>query len=305
MPEATRLPSIDADQPFDEACRLVMLRELGRLRAARRGASVRGGGRKRAVHAMRVAARRLRTLIAVVDPLVPAKVAEELSRFDRRLRRFNRLLAPVRDLDVLIADVEAAPGRRGGAEDEPGLAALRSARKRARRRLAGGLDGFGDDLVRFARVVREPRALAPRGDPAPRVRDQLPVVLWSRYAAIRRFEAQLRPQAEVLHALRREVRRLRFVGDFFSTVLEGEAASLLAYLARLQERLGSLNDAHVAEAILAETVGKRLEGNPRLLAYRERRRAEAAAALDDVAQEARALFAPAFRARLERMLRPL
>ena len=306
VPPGTRVAAINADQPFDEACRLIMLLELGRLGDAHRGAVASGGRvRKHTVHVMRVAVRRLRTIIAVAIPSVPKTVAGQLARFDLRLRQLNRRLAAVRDLDVLIADLDATPMGHGKATKDPAAKAVRSQRKRARRRLASDLDGFAANVKRFARLVRDPRALAPTDDPAPRVCDLLPAVLWFRYGAARRFEAQTRPGTEALHALRREVRQLRFVIEFFSGVLDVGAGPVLAHLSSLQHRLGSLNDANTAAEVLAEAVGKHLARSPRIIAYRGRRRAQVAKSLEAVAQDARWLFDPTFRTRLERMLRPL
>ena len=307
VPPGTQVAAINADQPFDEACRLIMLLELGRLGDAHRDAVASGGRfRKHTVHMMRVAVRRLRTIIAVAIRSVPKTVAGQLAPFDRRLRQLNRRLAAVRDLDVLIADLDATPMGHGKATKDPAVKAVKSQRKRARRRLASDLDGFAADVKRFARLVRDPRALAPTDDPAPRVCDLLPAVLWFRYGAARRFEAQTRPGTEALHALRREIRKLRFVVEFFSGVLDVHAAGpVLAHLSSLQQRLGSLNDANTADEVLAEAVGKHLARSPRVIAYRNRRRAQVAKSLEAVAQDARWLFDPTFRTRLERMLRPL
>ena len=52
-------------------------------------------------------------------------------------------------------------------------------------------------------------------------------------------------------------------------------------------------------------MGKRLTRSPRIIAYRGRRRAQVAKSLEAVAQDARRLFDPAFRSRLEGMLRLL
>ena len=306
VPPGTRVAAINADQPFDEACRLIMLLELVRLGDAHRGAVASGGRvRKHTVHVMRVAVRRLRTIITVAIPSVPKTVAGQLARFDLRLRQLNHRLAAVRDLDVLIADLDATPMGHGKATKDPATEAVKSQRKRARRRLASDLDGFAADVKRFARLVRDPRALAPTDDPAPRVCDLLPAVLWFRYGAARRFEAQTRPGTEALHALRREVRQLRFVIEFFSGVLDVGAGPVLAHLSSLQYRLGLLNDANTAAEIISEAVGKHLARSPRIIAYRGRRRAQVAKSLEAVAQDARWLFDPTFRSRLEEMLRPL
>jgi CHAD domain-containing protein len=66
------------------------------------------------------------------------------------------------------------------------------------------------------------------------------------------FDAALDGAAvTVLHALRIECKRLRYTLEFFCEVLGPEAEQVIAEVVRLQDHLGDLNDADVANTMLS------------------------------------------------------
>lgn len=209
--------------------------------AKRAGAAAKGRDSE-AVHAMRVATRRLRSTLDVLG--ADLDVRDDLAK---RLAWIARVLGRVRDRDVLIELLEHSAsglGLRGGeaARLRALLARLRGGRHEqllklraafARRRWARLLKS----LKRFA---REPKLLPGTGEPAARVRaqaDQLAAAITAHGGM-----TAAKPTSGQLHELRIDFKRLRYV-------LEVHAAlDLLAFgtelkLAReMQDVLGLLHD---------------------------------------------------------------
>jgi CHAD domain-containing protein len=80
-----------------------------------------------------------------------------------------------------------------------------------------------------------------------RVRDTVPVLVYSRYAAVKAYEFIL-PTASVtqLHALRIEIKKFRYTLEYFREILGEGANQAINELKQLQDHLGELHDADVA-----------------------------------------------------------
>jgi CHAD domain-containing protein len=80
-----------------------------------------------------------------------------------------------------------------------------------------------------------------------RVRDTVPVLVYSRYAAVRTYESII-PTASVsqLHALRIEFKKFRYTLEYFSEILGEAANQAIDELKQLQDHLGELHDTDVA-----------------------------------------------------------
>jgi CHAD domain-containing protein len=109
----------------------------------------------------------------------------------------------------------------------------------------------------FQAFVTTPGAGAlaiPPGVPVPhQVRHVVPPLILTRYEAVRAFEAVL-PGAPLttMHALRIECKGLRYALEFFRDVLGPETPGLIKQVVTLQDLLGELQDARVAEELLAK-----------------------------------------------------
>jgi CHAD domain-containing protein len=102
------------------------------------------------------------------------------------------------------------------------------------------------------------------------VREVLPGRIWQQYGAIRAFEPAV-PCASVttLHALRIEAKRLRYILEFFSDVLDPCASEAIAALTALQDHLGKLHDADVTMGMLRDLMTNQTADQPEPAALAE------------------------------------
>lgn len=219
------------------------------------------------VHQMRVALRRLRSVLKAFRPAVRSPA---LDGFDDALKRLAQRLGPARDWDVFLPGVGAAAASAIGPDRR--MAALTRAAE-ARRQAAYGalrqaLDGPG-----FRRLVLDGIGLLverPWRGPAatPEEIDALASRLPLLDGSVADFAAglldkrwhRLREQgekfdaldAEALHEVRLEAKRLRYNAEIFAPVWSGKGSRrFLKRLAVLQEDLGVANDTSVARALVA------------------------------------------------------
>lgn len=210
------------------------------------------------VHQMRVALRRLRSVLRAFRP---AAGGPALEAFDTGLRDLGRLLGPARDFDVFLAGLG---GRLTAAiPDDRRIAALiRAAEARrtaAYAALRTALDGVG-----FRRLVLEGLSVcllqpwtANPDSQAELLRERLPPFAsrlldrrWDKLCE--RGEAIEELGADALHDLRLEAKKLRYAAELFAELWTGKTArKFLKRLSEVQETLGVANDVAVARALLA------------------------------------------------------
>ena len=264
-------PGIRPDDPMSEAGRKALLfhfeRMLAREPATRRGEDI------EALHAMRVATRRMRSALRVFGPFFRAKA---LRPFAVELRRAARTLGAVRDLDVLRLEAARFAAETEHGELAPLLAAWDARHADARQALLAYLDGadFANFVERFHAFLTTPQAGAKPYAQTERVRAYqvrhvAPRLIYTRYERVRAYETTLaEAPLPMLHALRIEAKRLRYALEFFAEVLGPEQSAALRALKGLQDHLGALNDARVAQeelqAFLA-AYNTRYSGVPRFL----------------------------------------
>ncbi len=252
-------PGVRADDPLAEAGRKVLRMHLARMLSHEAG--TRSGVDPEELHKMRVATRRMRAVWRVFDGAYERKVQK---RHVAELRTVARALGAVRDLDVQLdglaeyrlsmADATGAPGAAGEAL-EPLARALRERRQDARERLIKLLDSrayqrFVADYLEF---VETPGAGAVASDVARplRVRDAAAGKTWQAYEAFRAHDSGLRwADLPALHELRIDGKRLRYTLESFSEVLPPSAAEIVAAVTVIQDHLGALNDAHIADGLV-------------------------------------------------------
>lgn len=226
--------------------------------------AARAGTRPEGVHQMRVAMRRLRSLLRVFRPACDGTALRD---FDARLKALAGVLGPARDWDVWLdglgAEVAAA------LPEEPRLGALlrtaREAREAAYAALRPVLDG--PELRRIAWeavALAETRPWRTEEDPAAAERRAAPLAdfaagvldrRWRRIEAAGEAIAQL-PDAE-FHALRIEAKRLRYAAELFAPLWGRKRAKrFLSRLADVQDAFGLANDAVVAHGLMEALVAR-------------------------------------------------
>jgi CHAD domain-containing protein len=275
-------------------------------------------GDVRALHRTRVASRRLRELVPVLQ--LGGAAARKLTR---RLRRVTASLGRVRELDVLLLTIDelhVARGHRGTALGRVGVAVSKD-RDRARKRLdtrlpvaeirrvARKLDRLGEDLQ-----LRDAAA-------SPSVARRWRWVVEARVARRARRLAQAIGEAgavylpERLHIVRVAVKKLRYAVELSNDVSGGLSDGDVRALKRAQDLLGHMHDLQMltdrvrqAQALLAppilsewrdlDALVASLEDDCRRLHARYMRMRDALAAIGRVAARSHgaAARAPAARA---------
>jgi CHAD domain-containing protein len=206
------------------------------------------------LHDMRVATRRQRAALRIVQPHLRKKAIRPVRD---GLRALAGALGAVRDLDVMLAAAADYQSKLPAAE-RPAFQGLLDSwartRDAARAKMLEHLRGraYADFKQQYAKFLDAPPASerAPEDGEIPHpalVAHVLPAEIWSHYGDMRAFDPML-PSAsvETLHALRVEGKRLRYVLEFFREVLDPCVAKPIASIVALQDHLGELQDAVVA-----------------------------------------------------------
>jgi CHAD domain-containing protein len=191
-------------------------------------------------------------------------------RYLRELRSIARALGEVRDIDVLLEDLEAyaVPLPAAGREAiEPLRAAWRGQRDVARDRLRNQLDSKGyrefvDDYLDFTESSGVAEVLTPLGQPS-LVRDTAGSRILAAYERVRAYQTIITwADVNTLHALRIEGKRLRYTLEYFSEVLPVTSRKLSNEVTAMQDHLGLMNDADVAARTTREWLNLHAPGLP-------------------------------------------
>ncbi len=215
------------------------------------------------VHQARVALRRLRSAFAIFRPVADGPT---LAQAQAGLKALGRALGPARDWDVFTAGLGARLAQ--AFPDDAGLTRLLRAAEQRRLAAYAALAAYLA-TAELRSLALECVALgAGTGWQAalePEARAQLEAPLAAYAAALLdRRHAKLLRAGEAfaalpdpaLHEVRLLAKRLRYAGEFFAGLYGAKSARrFLRRLAKLQERLGVLNDAVVAGGLLADIPG--------------------------------------------------
>lgn len=203
------------------------------------------------VHQARVATRRLRSDLRTFGPLLDREWAAGLRS---ELGWLAPALGVVRDSDVMLERMRTrtAELKDGDARAAaPVVATLETARGEAYAGLLGTLRGarYRALLDRLVAAANTPALQLEADLPASTVLPSLVQRPWRRLS--RRVKALGdEPTDEELHAVRIEAKRVRYAAEAAAPLLGGRARAFARAAAALQEVLGDLNDAVVAEAWL-------------------------------------------------------
>lgn len=227
-----------------------------------------------AVHDMRVATRRMRAAMRVFAESLESKRAKDVRD---GLRDTARALGAVRDLDVLIGNVddfrESLP-----ADRQQGLPGMieewRVKRWKARKALIRHLDSkefssFKREMDKFLDEEISPPDQTEGAQPY-QVRHRIGNSIIEHYEAVRAFEALPdEPTITQIHALRIAGKYFRYTLEFFRDALPKDASAMIRDITRLQDNLGELHDADVASTLVRDYLGARNQDDmpPGIAAY--------------------------------------
>jgi CHAD domain-containing protein len=209
-------------------------------------------GDVKSVHRTRVASRRLREVLPVLqlDPEISEKVG-------RRLRKVTQRLGPVRELDVLVALIDelAASGRYPTAALARVGTVVKTERDQARARFrakrpVAELTRLAARLEKIARTLATEDATPKRQQPSARSWQwALDARAAHRAAALAAAMADAGAVylPERLHAIRIAVKKLRYALEVSAEVARVRSTPDLRLLRRVQDTLGRLHDLHVLE----------------------------------------------------------
>lgn len=236
------------------------------------------------VHQMRVAIRRMRSVFDFFGEYF------DKHRYDgitKGLRRTGKRLGAVRDLDVFLEKTRMYITKHLDGNPEPlhqMLALIEDKRDNARERMLDWLDSkqyerFIQDLYE---LVKKPDTRGRKkyrkqsGEPlAFQVGHIVPRLIYGRMEAIWAYEPFLADASpEMLHSLRIEFKRLRYLLEFFTDLLGEDSKPVIKVTRKMQNYLGDFNDAAVSlefmKSLLAQLPEDERDGITIYMDYRRK-----------------------------------
>jgi len=208
------------------------------------------------LHELRVAARRIDTVLRLFRSCVPAASAKSRPT----LKRLLDLLGDVRNGDIRLQAVSAF--RDGLPESDraaldPLMRHLESERAAARAAMLRGLDAkparqWLETLPeQILRAVNSPAAASSRQAAALTV---MPDLIRERYRKLRKCARRLTSDSSMreFHKVRIRAKKLRYALEVAAPTYAKPAKRMIAALQKLQSRLGAQHDAHVLAGYLAQ-----------------------------------------------------
>jgi CHAD domain-containing protein len=264
-----RLPVFTPETTAAEALAEIVLCGINHLRGNE--ACVLARAHEEGVHQMRVATRRLRSSLSIYKELLPA---DERRYLVSELKWLIGELGPARDWDVFLAEVLAPVI--GALPDEGRLGSLRSEaegqRDHAYERAQAAIrsDRYIGLALLLSAWARGHRWHEHASDDGP-AELFVPATVFVRKVIDERYQEVLRVgegfeslTEEKRHALRIQLKKLRYAAEFFGSLYAKKTfTSYLAALKSLQDDLGANNDLVVAQKLLAGAV-KSVRGKQRV-----------------------------------------
>jgi CHAD domain-containing protein len=208
------------------------------------------------VHDMRVAIRRMRSAVRLLGAYYKRAVVRAYSD---ELRNLAWVLGQVRDLDVLIGDIQefqATLEAEQQAALQEAIDELERQRTDAREDLIEVLDSrrYRKFVKSFSGFVTTPEAgarPAAEGIVPTQVRHVLPGMIYNHLAAVRAYDTVLPDvPTPTFHSLRIEFKRLRYTVSLFEELLGSQIGDFIDEIKALQDCLGHMNDAATARTHL-------------------------------------------------------
>ncbi len=251
---------LDPRMRAGEATRLILLHLLKTMRANEAG--VIADIDSEFLHDYRVAVRRTRSALSQIRQVLPLA---RTAAFRQQFRDLGRLTGQLRDLDVhLLAEADYRALVPDAMQDDisPLFDDLRARRSQALAAVVAGLesDAQRSMLREWEAFLSEPYSA---GDAE---KASIPIMEVARARLARQYRSIVREGTYIiehtedglLHALRIECKKLRYLLEFFATLFPpGDLSQAIAHLKRLQDNLGDFVDSAVQRDYLlsvAETL---------------------------------------------------
>ena len=224
------------------------------------------------LHRMRVASRRLRSLLPLFSDCLPPK---QRTRWRKQLRRVTRALGKVRDADVQIACLQEALDACSDDRQRPGLERLLLRFQQQRQAMQAPLVSTLERLAsrrHISRMEMALRYLLATSQLYASPESARHTYHRSREAILRRLQTVLATAAAIrgpqsgaeLHATRITIKRLRYTLQAFAPLYPDALDDAIRTARKLQDALGNLHDCDV----WVETLPQFLEEEKtRTLAY--------------------------------------
>ena len=217
-------------------------------------------GAPEAVHETRKAIRRLRVAFSLLAPYFESNLFE---KYRRRFRKMLRGLGPARDsfvalakLDALIEQDDAPAETRASLKELRKIWQIRLAETTALASELAQQPGYQKTLAKFNELVTSTGAgVADPGDKLMpvKMRHLAPVMIAERLAQVLAYDELVSDAAPAqLHGLRIQFKYFRYTLDFLTPILSNDILTLTAELNNIQDHLGDLQDAYVAQTVLSQ-----------------------------------------------------
>jgi CHAD domain-containing protein len=252
---------VEPEDTMAEAGRKILLNDFVKMLENESGSRI--GDDIEHVHDMRVATRRMRSAFRLLDDYYKSGPTRP---YISHLSTLGKRLGVVRDLDVMIANLlKYQASLENDAEKEAlqhVVDLLGKRRVKARTKLIKHLNSkdFAGFINAYTSFLLKPgkgaRAITGDDGVVPfQVRHLLPEIVHEHLAQVRAYDTVLEgADFPTLHALRIEFKRLRYLVDFFKVVLGTSITAFITELKAMQDHLGELNDAAVAQGELAALI---------------------------------------------------
>lgn len=252
-PARIEVPDVRTDQTPVEAFRVLAGNGLRQWQVSLHGAM--NSRDPEFIHQLRVSQRRLRSLLRLFAPVLPAQFVVEWNEY---FRGNAARLGDARDFEVLMGDILEPV--QGTSDDEiAALIALKDVIGQARRSAEDqGFEALDPGMQ--GRLMLD-FSLALHQLSSPAATHRLKAFARARLEAARkkvrkRHQQALSLQAQDLHNLRISVKKLRYGIDFLSPLFpKKELSRYLKALRRTQNTLGYIHDVDVARHVLATQAG--------------------------------------------------
>lgn len=257
----SQIVPVEPTDTMAEAGRKILLADFVQMLENEAGS--RNGEDSEDVHHMRVATRRMRSTFNLLAEYYKSKPVRS---YTQSLKTIAHTLGAVRDLDVMIANLQAYQEKLEDEGDRANLtkviATLDKNRAKARKKLIAYLDGkdYAKFVDAYTAFLLKPGKSAKSVDeeaPVPyQVRHVVPLSVHEHLANVRAYDNVLENgEIETLHALRIEFKRLRYLIENFEGVLGNTAGDFIVEVKKMQDHLGRIQDIDVARDSLNDLMG--------------------------------------------------